>query len=1128
MMISTGKMSGFIRVAAASCSRVALMIGLLWSATFATAVLAQDVAVNEVLYIPGTGGSRFEAHEHEWVEIFNLGPGSVDLTGWTISNRLGGADITLPSWVLPGGSYLTVHLESGADDNDFDDLDGHYYTGSPTELFDDDEDECALYSGVPGPGTIIDFVSWSNKGSYAPDVAHNSAVAAGIWAFGDFVDTGTLEPADTLARYFDGHDRNLSDDWRILEWSVYAHRLAFHPENPIQLSPKNRSIADDSAPTFVWSDFADADSYELQVDDDVDFSSPAIDLTGLSDPQYDSSPLPNGVYFYRVRAVVDGTPTHWAAEWMVVVDPSIPTTGRSSGAAACSHVYQHKDTKLLCIWEDQWKKISGAWTLSRERRGGCVENGAHAWDVPHPNAAPPGCPHCNQYCARASIAMLNAKYGGDLSQDRISYEIFKGLRDEPEGDLGHHCGVLPTGGAQVLSAQQALSWALNGAAIAVDNTPTFAEIKGWVDTRGCFMVYLPAHFVVIDDYLESSGGGFNIQIVYTEDPWNGPHYRYVYEWVNPVTADPVWGRRHTRAKFTIAFIQPAAGVTARPQEAAVTTDSDGDGVMDFDEKNPRTFHSSSTDVDTDDDQVNDKNDIRNYTFHDMHHAGHDNDALTFSDFDDDDLRSENDCDSDGKDGVNGNGDFDGGEDINGDGHNPDAGETCMFDPNDWLLTVHVDKDEYVVGEEVYIVDVHGSRETHTYHCNTMCSGGIYHGELCLTDADCPGGVCMLWPYWYELGAGCPVKADKDPLAHHGSFVTDAGGHALKELVHRCPSPGQHYLYVDVLDDFLYATPDNTDPRACWTCVLPPPDPHGTPSHEDDFSFIDFGMGGSNPPIPADFFGPGSDPFVGSVGLQGDPIDPDASDASTFVQRSGIPVLPDDLVGTVGTVDLEIVQLRLVSAAPITVTFNGGQFPEQWDVGVGLSDFSAPVGSLTAGKTHDNGGTFDTTLHVQPKLTFTKVSDPGEVRVLDTGLEGIAPIDFSSTAAPFVHSVDPSLGVIAPSDGTFVPFVEETMPGDPSSQQVVPTILDDPGTPAQHMVVPATLAAQECGNDIREGTEQCDGTDDEMCPGTCQTDCTCFPGTKIPTISEWGLVVMALLILTAGTIVFTRQSASAPG
>jgi len=34
--------------------------------------------------------------------------------------------------------------------------------------------------------------------------------------------------------------------------------------------------------------------------------------------------------------------------------------------------------------------------------------------------------------------------------------------------------------------------------------------------------------------------------------------------------------------------------------------------------------------------------------------------------------------------------------------------------------------------------------------------------------------------------------------------------------------------------------------------------------------------------------------------------------------------------------------------------------------------------------------------------------------------------------------------------------------------------------------------QSCGNNIREGTEECDGTDDANCPGRCLQNCTCGP------------------------------------
>jgi len=62
----------------------------------------------------------------------------------------------------------------------------------------------------------------------------------------------------------------------------------------------------------------------------------------------------------------------------------------------------------------------------------------------------------------------------------------------------------------------------------------------------------------------------------------------------------------------------------------------------------------------------------------------------------------------------------------------------------------------------------------------------------------------------------------------------------------------------------------------------------------------------------------------------------------------------------------------------------------------------------------------------------------------------------------------------------------------------------------------------CSNNVREVTEQCDGADDAACPGLCQVDCTCGPPPPVPTVSEWGLLVLSLIGLVAGTILFDRR------
>jgi hypothetical protein len=102
------------------------------------------------------------------------------------------------------------------------------------------------------------------------------------------------------------------------------------------------------------------------------------------------------------------------------------------------------------------------------------------------------------------------------------------------------------------------------------------------------------------------------------------------------------------------------------------------------------------------------------------------------------------------------------------------------------------------------------------------------------------------------------------------------------------------------------------------------DPSGT--------YIDFSLD----PIPADFFGPGSDPFVGTVYfMSGDPFDvtPFCGEASsepvdTVIERKQDAVLPDPT--SVQTVDIEIVAMDLVSVGPIVVTYGGGnKRSEDW-------------------------------------------------------------------------------------------------------------------------------------------------------------------------------------------------------
>lgn len=204
-----------------------------------------------------------------------------------------------------------------------------------------------------------------------------------------------------------------------------------------------------------------------------------------------------------------------------------------------------------------------------------------------------------------------------------------------------------------------------------------------------------------------------------------------------------------------------------------------------------------------------------------------------------------------------------------------------------------------------------------------------------------------------------------------------------------------------------------------------------------------------PPIPADFFGPGSDPLSAND-LDTSPV----YHTHTILAELGpspAPVYPNT-----GTIDIEIVALNLVSIAPITVTFNGGQNPEEWDVQVDLAPNGNNQGLLTVTRSHVNGGTFTSILSLQPRYTFVLVSNPLDVRVFDTVLDGVTSM-FQTAGSP-----DPDWSVNSPfgEPGDFHPGVDPVTGGPPQ-----PVLYQDPPESQFEIVLipePATLALTALG------------------------------------------------------------------
>jgi hypothetical protein len=255
---------------------------------------------------------------------------------------------------------------------------------------------------------------------------------------------------------------------------------------------------------------------------------------------------------------------------------------------------------------------------------------------------------------------------------------------------------------------------------------------------------------------------------------------------------------------------------------------------------------------------------------------------------------------------------------------------------------------------------------------------------------------------------------------------------------------------------------------------PHQDPWGTVFNAalpDNGTAIEFGSA-DIPPIPADFFYPGSDPFAGTIPLIGH-----ASDlrrlgmTDTMIQREGPLCFPG--VGYPRPSDpmgLYIVELSLLSPDPLTVT--GINPPEDWVMVMGLSA-NQEMGSLSATLTSAAGGTFTADVPVTPLCVFVRDSDLQlleqglilpenvEYRVMDFELEGIPAVHMGwSEPVPFSTSppTDGFYCECTPCEGIcFYPGVEPAKSG----RQVNPPHIAAGGPGHLHYINPPPPPPKYC-------------------------------------------------------------------
>jgi len=353
---------------------------------------------------------------------------------------------------------------------------------------------------------------------------------------------------------------------------------------------------------------------------------------------------------------------------------------------------------------------------------------------------------------------------------------------------------------------------------------------------------------------------------------------------------------------------------------------------------------------------------------------------------------------------------------------------------------------------------------------TACCPGQPWDANCAAIASGPcaaTGACPCGPVPGPSVVKPKLNPEQAALAAHGVAVANASklpGQQNPVPSEACCQPAGTCVDVDANDciNLFGGFPQGPNTNCATTvCVNPGPfDDHlatWVPTDlTTDPTVVTFGTG---LPIPADFFGPGSDPVVGPVAFRGVPIADTLCDSSVIMRRTQNPFQPADSPPLPPvTIPIEIVALQLTSVDPITVT-TGGANPELWNVDIDLSPAQSSLapGSMTVRKTSANGGGFDSFFDVMPRLTFTRLSD-NAVRVLDTGLgSNPQPLQFQVSGVPWAHSTNQAIWI--PPGTIFIPGI------DPQTDQQVPFSPSTANGTVQHTVCQPVPTKKVCIYDI---------------------------------------------------------------
>ena len=707
------------------------------------------VLLNEILFAPPEG-------QPQWVELVNVGGDAVALDGFALENHAREVYALPGSITMPAGSVLLVRFDGQQQ------VDGATVHATRTGFLERRSGSVTL----TGPAGPQDLALWSDTGGPSFPLGRGGRIP-------ELAEGSTLgrPPASVKAG---------PNAWTLFFPDEATPAARNNVPAVTGMMPLSGAILRASTPTFAWYGVPTAVRYRIQVARDRSFASPVFDRTGaasgpgLTTEQVTTTALSPGRYLWRVQAIfgdADGlnaafsrptifwveAPTrvaasapvrNWTSKLIATVFAAQPPPNVVGKQLPVPLILQTKDTYLLAVTAT-----------------GQEETGDRPWDKPW-DPAPAG-----PFCARASVAMVTAFFGGRLSQDRISYEAGKDAEPGPIMDIHTADGLRDDKIERVLTFALGAPPSLRNPSAALEDASHYFEAhKAAIENGSPVVASTTTHAFVVVGWGENERGKY----LTVNDPAVGQ-----YDWLLLPTAefagvDADILSSSTR-RDTSFFLPP--GARGRSEEPSIHVDTDGDGVRDFDET--ERFKTNPRAADTDGDGVNDKQEIRAWVFDErygpsvegyVHSSRH-------ADRDTDNKRMEIDADSD-----NG-GCLDGMEDTNGNGkHEPGLKEFYNFDKDDdaclsgSVLTVHDttsflgtrQKDDYRESIQFSLREIDGAwkgRATLTYS---------FRMEQYVQTDQCGNSIVnSSEPYQYAVDVQADVKTAPDGTV--GVLVTSPEG-----------------------------------------------------------------------------------------------------------------------------------------------------------------------------------------------------------------------------------------------------------------------------------------------------------------------------------------------------------------